>query len=275
LIKRRKASFALNLGGVMLRNAFRYIFIVISLAIILGCGGPKEYKVWSDGYLNKGMMVTDAKGDLQKDGKWVRMTQDNRVVSETEYKIGKREGVTVNYRPNGNKLNETQYANDKKNGVYKEWNAKQELIKEATYKDDKLNGAYLEKREDGEHKGFYKDEKKDGEWSHTWPSGAKSIATYKEGKMDGPWKKLFKDGTVAEIGQYKNDKPVGEWKSWFTPKQMWWTGSYDDEGKFHGKKTIWYEDGKTQEICVYEHGKEMELKEWDKNGKLTNDAKRR
>lgn len=102
----------------------------------------------------------------------------------------------------------------------------------ANYKDDKLHGYYF--RTDNHtfsEKGFYKNDKKHGEWEiskdgelkeYTYKNGVKhgffkvtneidevSEGYYKKGKKDGKYKEVFE--TITKIGQYKNDMKSGIW----------------------------------------------------------------
>lgn len=250
------------------------ILIILSLFILISCESSKETEQVVDGYINRGMLKKDDKGVAVRDGKWIKMDNSKRVIGETEYKMGKRNGLSVVYGPNNQKALEAYYKDDKKDGILKEYNTKGKLVKEANYKEDKLDGPYFEDKADGQHKGQYKSEKKDGEWTHVWPSGAKSVFTYKNDIFDGPHKQLFRDGVISRIGQYKNGKPVGEWKEWYTPKQLSWTAQYDDDGNKHGKWFVYFENGKLKEEAEYDHGKMTAIKQWDDKGRLFNQAKR-
>ncbi len=81
----------------------------------------------------------------------------------------------------------------------------------ANYKDNQLNGYYY--RTDNHtftEKGFYKKNKKHGEWEFN-KNGETKICTYKNGVKHGFFKTEDETGKTSE-GYYKNGKKDGKYK---------------------------------------------------------------
>ena len=77
------------------------------------------------------------------------------------------------------------------------------------FKDDKKNGQGTYSWPDGKkYVGEYKDDKKNGQGTFSWPDGEKYVGEFKDDKMNGQGTMYKKDGSTEFKGQWLNDNPV-------------------------------------------------------------------
>ena len=98
-----------------------------------------------------------------KDSTWTWYFQEKKPRTLQNFKLGKREGYSVEYYENGNKKFECMYSNDKKTGIEKDWYENGSLKHSAEYLNGKLNGKEIFYFEDGKIKSegnFLNDNKK-------------------------------------------------------------------------------------------------------------------
>ncbi len=107
-----------------------------------------------------------------------------KLLSEIEYKSGKRNGNCTYYYENGNKQSESTYFNGKLKGNYKSYYESGALREMGEYVYDRNN---IYSRKNGIWKTFYKDGK------------LKSEATIKDGKTIH-WKFYNPDGELNDLG---------------------------------------------------------------------------
>lgn len=79
--------------------------------------------------------------------------------------------------------------------------------------------------------GFYKDNRKTGEWKEYYCNGnTRSVINFSDGRPNGYMKLYYPDGKLKEEGTWKNNRWVGEYKK------------YNEEGKM--EKLVYDENGK-------------------------------
>ncbi len=100
--------------------------------------------------------------------------ENEKILSEINYKYGKREGKCIYYWKNGNVLSEVNYKNGKTYGLYKSY-----------YEEGQL--------------------KEEGNYNHT-EKGDYS-------RKDGTWKTYYKNGQIKAESTIKNGVPL-EWKTY-------------------------------------------------------------
>ena len=91
--------------------------------------------------------------------------------------------------------------------------------------------------------GQYKDGKKNGQGTFTWPSGNKYVGQFKDGKRNGQGTYTWLDGEKY-VGQYKDGKRNGQ--GTFTwPDGNKYVGQFKD-GKKNGQGTFTWPDGRKE-----------------------------
>ena len=161
------------------------------------------------------------------------MVKEDKINRTDRY--GLKQGMWVEFYPNGSIKKESDYWNDKLDGYVKEYTIKGNLIRSAKY----INGEEqvitpefsksdirTEYYEDGKLKkqGSYVDEKPDGLHREFSQEGIPQTATIfnkgirvAEGFLDtlnnkqGTWIEYHEGGSVKAKGFYKNNKKVGDW----------------------------------------------------------------
>ena len=90
------------------------------------------------------------------------------LMQEDIYKMGKKDGICVNYYQNGSPNEILQYKEGIKHGKWMQFFEDGQMKFQANYENDKLNGEYINYRSEGriEIKGIYKNDLKDGLWQY-------------------------------------------------------------------------------------------------------------
>jgi hypothetical protein len=101
-------------------------------------------------------LVVVAAGCGVQDGREVEYYKTGQLKSETHYKNGKKDGISIYWREDGTKLNEWQYTAGKLNGVCTSWYKNGQKSSEIHYKNGEKDGLDTKWREDG---------KKTNEWT--------------------------------------------------------------------------------------------------------------
>jgi len=118
---------------------------------------------------------------------WEKEIYDNGTIWRlSQWKDGKRNGVSIWWHENGNKSMEENYKNGKRDGLETEWfeNGQKEL--EANYKGGKQDGLETGWYENGqkEYNGNWKDAQQDGLWVFYNEDGTeKNRITFKDGEV--------------------------------------------------------------------------------------------
>ena len=103
-----------------------------------------------------------------KEQLWKYYDKKEKLIREENYKIGKLEGQTTLYYPDGNVLEKSTYVADKKDGKSLQYYRNGQLKLSANYKADKLEGSYTLYNSAGvkKYSGKYLNDIKDGIWKY-------------------------------------------------------------------------------------------------------------
>jgi antitoxin component YwqK of YwqJK toxin-antitoxin module len=124
--------------------------------------------------------------------------------------------------------------------------------------------------------------KKEGkqEWYHE-NGNRERVATYVQDANVGEMVAWYPDGAVQSIQSFKDGKPTGNHQEYYPRSSLKQRDEdrlarslhYDDNGALHGAETTFYDNGKTQAICFYDHGKLNGIKKmWDHDGNLVEEG---
>lgn len=135
-------------------------------------------------------------------------------VNRTDAK-GRRQGVWMDFYPNGQKRYEGQFKNDKCKGMFRYFDQQGNL--QATNEFDKSGERCLNKTYAPNGRlmatGYYVNQKKEGEWKYFDKDSGQLLLTEenREGKVHG-WSRLYNPitGKLAEETQYSDGQPEGE-----------------------------------------------------------------
>jgi hypothetical protein len=97
-----------------------------------------------------------------------------------------------------------------------------------------------EKENNGEYVGEFKDGKRHGKGTYTFPNGEKYVGEFKDGKFNGKGTHTWVDGAKYE-GEYKDDKRHGKGTCTF-PDGEKYVGEFKDD-KFNGKGIYTFPNG--------------------------------
>ena len=117
----------------------------------------------------------------ERDGKWIRLDDNDNPLREIEYVNGRKHGVFRLYHPNTQLREEGQYVDDQKHGQWKTWYPSGELASESWFSCGVPVGPYKTYHRDGkpELEGRYENGQKVGEWKTFTESGlATAIAQH-------------------------------------------------------------------------------------------------
>lgn len=174
----------------------------------------------------------------------IRYGNQNKIISRENYLDDKLHGLKSTYTNyNENIEEETEYKNGKKNGVSKEYNTNGVIKSTSEYKNDTLNGIMIKYYDIGTI------QSKD-----TYVKGiklGKSEYYYKSGK---PAAKYTNDTTMVAFGKNK-EKKVNQVHT--GNSQTWYESGFKKEkdnyikGKKNGISKAWYENGKLKYLNNY------------------------
>ena len=222
-----------------------------------------------------------------KNGYVIRNEKINRVD-----KFGQRQGMQMEFHPNGKIETECNYANDKRNGYLKVYDVDGNLISTTKYVEDiPVLDAQETARLDIKRE-YYESarEKSVGSYKNGLPEGVTryydetgkvvTAKLFKEGTLlgegvvdglglkQGSWKEFHETGELRAEGNYSNNKKVGPWKYYFKSGQTEQNGAYID-GRPDGKWTWYFQGGAIRREENYYRGLEDgESVEYTDSGKV-------
>jgi antitoxin component YwqK of YwqJK toxin-antitoxin module len=124
-----------------------------------------------------------------KDSTWTYYDEWGILLSRERYMMGKKEGASYVYLPDGGLSEEKNFKNDVLHGPFKQYFDGVHLRVTGTYS----NGVY------------------EGRVSHLYPNGVEAAAGfYKKGQRNGPWIYRSQDGKITEKELYKNGDLAGK-----------------------------------------------------------------
>jgi uncharacterized protein len=195
------------------------------------------------GYWEESVGGVNTKGyyvDGLKDGSWSTYSAKSVVTKVETYKLGKKNGITVNIDDNGYFKGESYYENDLMNGLARTYSVGARLLSEVNYKDNMVNGLKKTYYEAGkiQEEAYYKMGVRDSvtKWyksngvimaqyyymkgsfngiNKTFSDTGNVVKeeTYVDNILNGAYKEYFdtKESKVKLIGMYKNGMKEGEW----------------------------------------------------------------
>ncbi|MDR0228916.1 MAG: hypothetical protein LBI72_07620 [Flavobacteriaceae bacterium] len=215
-------------------------------------------------------------------GKAIAYGDKGKIVTETSYVNGKKEGAFKKYHQNGVLEEEGSYKQKKKEGEFKSYYSSGKPNTVENYVDGKREGIVKEYYDSGQLKSEsqYKNDQKDGKASLYYSNGQLKVSlTYKEGREDEYDKvysaagetflEIIGDRNSAFVVKYYgyNGLPIKEeayqatsgeeekgekvgYKLYYDSGQLKEETSYRD-GKRNGKRTTYYENGGVESREIY------------------------
>lgn len=216
-------------------NLFLFIFFVFLLGACTGRGKPvpgtPETKDGDlpDGLTSKNIKLVEQKDYLgntekfaiiestgQKQGKFLRLSPDNKILEEAYYKNGQLDGLRVIYYPENQdtQIVET-HLKGQFEGPYRSYYPGNALKLTGNYKDNKIQGI----------------------WYKYYESGAlKEEVSFEDNLENGPFTEYFENGQISVVGHYLNgDNEHGEIK-FYSEEGVHFKTMECDEGLC---RTIW------------------------------------
>jgi len=238
-----------------------FVFDLKSQIMLLGSdtinrrdtNGLKE-GLWMDDFMSMQFRGNYVAG--KKEGVWVSHNPKNQKINYLiEFHDDKRNGIYVEFNPNGIIIKEEYYKNDLKHGESKEYDI-WDLRSVANYKNGLLNGykvsyytgnakSYLEGVKNIQEEAFYINNLRHGE-TKWYGKNDKLIAkyNYNMGSLEGKQYTFYEDGlTIKTIETYKNNILDGEVKEFYSNGKIKLEGLYLD-GKKNGEWREYSEEGK-------------------------------
>ena len=144
-----------------------------------------------------------------------------------------KDGVCIEYYPNGQINSIGDFKNDKKNGPLKAYYENGQLEQKGKLKDDKQEGLWKYYHENGFFKSEenFKNGKREGLHKTYFENGQLAEEqNYKDGKKNGFFKSYFENGQLETQGNHRKDKQVGRWKFYFKNGKIEGENLFSDEG---------------------------------------------
>jgi antitoxin component YwqK of YwqJK toxin-antitoxin module len=167
----------------------------------------------TNGFLSKGQYLNDV-----KDGSWTTYTSKGIVSKVETYKLGKKEGITINIDDNGYFKGESYYMNDQLNGISRTYSVGARILTETNYKNGVINGTKKTFYESGktQEDSYYRYGVHD---STTKWYNSKGILlaeyNYKNGVFNGVNKTYSDSGNVIKEETYTLNVLNGAYKEYF------------------------------------------------------------
>ncbi len=137
-----------------------------------------------------------------------------------------------------------------RNGLVKEYHDNQILRSEGFYINDKPDGLLREWHDNGQ---------------------LKTEKHYSKGRKVGTWKEYFPSGNLHGSHMYNNEGHIdGEIVSYYESGQKRSFNEYENGlTKPDSQSLSWYEDGSPEYEATYKAGRRVEIKRWNRAGKIT------
>jgi len=191
----------------------------------------------------------------EKQGVWIDFHPNGKVKSQVNYNNGKITGLLKEYDSNGKQIVAEKYQDGQK--LAKDSIRVDAKVHTETYPDGtvKSTGAYLDGKPIGIHRTF----KEDGTSSiaNVYTNDGVLMASGMldaDGKKQGKWSFYFESGKLKNEGLYSSNMKIGEWIFYFESGQIEQKGSYK-AGLLSGKWYWYYETGELLREEIYEKGK--------------------
>ena len=142
----------------------------------------------------------------KENGKYIAIDKKGNYIEQSEWRNGKRHGISTLYYPNGNVRCEGRFFEGAPAGAFTEYNSRGQLIRHFTFPKDgrEATGVYTD---------YYQNE------AHSVEGCIRSKGAFKAGQREGVWKHYDREGNLiltenyshgALQGSYLKLQPVGE-----------------------------------------------------------------
>ncbi len=160
--------------------------------------------------------------DEKKDSLWEYFSfYDNYLARKETYDMGKKEGVSTAYYPDGQVAESFWYENDLKNGPWRQYYQNGNLRIEAEFINDQQHGSFVYYSSTGrvEIKGYYKNNLRHGEWIFYDESGHEvSVINFIEGIPENEEELIEQQQKMfREIEQMRGKIPEPDESDFFSP----------------------------------------------------------
>lgn len=203
---------------------------------------------------------------------FLALTSVAQDVNRTDSK-GRRQGLWMDFYPNGTKRYEGQFKNDKCKGTFTYYDEQGNL--KATNEFDKSGEKALNKTYAPNGRlvatGYYVNQKKEGEWKYFDKDSGQLLLSEenKNGKVHG-WSRLYNpnNGMLAEETQYVEGQPEGQCKKYSDTGVLLMDCHYHN-GLLDGQCKTYYPSRLLKEEGQYTEGRKSgEWKTYNEDGDL-------
>ncbi len=161
------------------------------------------------------------------------------------------------------------YKDNKKDGTYKVFYSNGKIAVSGLYKNDSLNGQVLNYFKEGRLKieSYYKDNKLDGCLKEYWENGKiKSIKCYKsDDVIPGSYKEYYETGHIYIDTKFDQNSGAVIMRFYHSNGNLASEGKKKD-GNIIGIWKEFSEEGLPSKELIYEKGRLIETRKYDKNG---------
>ena len=232
-------------------------------------------------FTEEGQLILDLTfHDGMIDGVAKEWYNDGTLKVEKGYEKGIPVGKHCEWFEDGEPSLVAHYVAGELDGEHTLFNKKHAKVYAAHYEKGKLEGDCCNYHEDGalKEKMTFKDNKRVGEYTFYYPSSQlQTKAFYKDDQLDGEMIGYFENGQVAFERNFKEGKFVGAQTEYFSmvggEKMVAKVFHYNDEGNYDGEQKTFYESGVPQTLLTYHDGKMHGMKAfWGEDGEMLEEA---
>lgn len=208
-------------------------------------------------------------------------SQNGKVETEKEYKMGIEDGFDKRYHYETGELTlDTYYKEGKPYGTWVEHMMSNvgDFTRTSSYKNGLMDGKYSEIWATGKPRkvGYYKEGKKDGVWTIYRNDGQVELSTtYKTDEKNGEEIHYYTDGKIEKSTHYLNGKRDGIYRDYFNATANMKSEFTYKDGKRHGGYKRFYDTGILREEGTCDADNEVYRKEYYNTGKLKSVAERK
>lgn len=203
----------------------KHIVCMVALAGVTALGNGQSHAAECENgrvvsTKNEHYCLVSVDGREVMQGVYRSMYPDGSVKMEGEYNNGEKCGSWTYWSSRGRKIEATEYRDGKKSGLSRQWSANSgNLVYEGTYRDGKPVGTHEKWYDDGKKlsESVFETQGADTVMEEIqWHVNGQKKAHYQyvNGQHHGSYERWFMDGKPEEKGRYGNGKRVGEWKRW-------------------------------------------------------------
>lgn len=247
----------------------------------------KNGHILSKGHYREGIDPKTGEKDRLKDGEWFFYNEEGVLMTQENYKVGLKHGVSKEFFDSGKLLQEENYVEGKLEGKAVEYYESTRVRSEKNYKEGTFHGAFKVFASDGQLmiQGNYANGKKDGIWiEFNNRNKIRLTSKFKDGteissrRENGEFTEYYDNGIPKNHYTYENGKKNGPFTEWYeqgewirepmdTPlpgggiqfreklvnTQVKYEGDYLDD-QLEGTVTWYYENGRVTKVEEYING---------------------